>query len=188
MVALCICLLFFFLMIRRPPRSTLFPYTTLFRSRRPARVLVGAAPVGAGDAGARAGDRPVVGDRGRRARRTRRTRRPPARPGVHAGPAGRLLERDAPRPARSGVVADVGRVAPRLARGRALLAGDAARRSLGAFAGVPARLAAAVPARGLPDRARRRGARGGTAARAPVGARGLRRGVRRRRGGVLARD
>src|SRR2546422_6099962 len=33
---------FFFLMIRRPPRSTLFPYTTLFRShvemRRPDRV------------------------------------------------------------------------------------------------------------------------------------------------------
>src|SRR3712207_671086 len=27
-----LCLLFFFLMIRRPPRSTLFPYTTLFRS------------------------------------------------------------------------------------------------------------------------------------------------------------
>src|SRR5256885_14224433 len=26
-------ILFFFLMIRRPPRSTLFPYTTLFRSR-----------------------------------------------------------------------------------------------------------------------------------------------------------
>src|SRR5689334_24845118 len=26
------CSLFFFLMIRRPPRSTLFPYTTLFRS------------------------------------------------------------------------------------------------------------------------------------------------------------
>src|SRR5437899_4548754 len=25
---------FFFLMIRRPPRSTLFPYTTLFRSRQ----------------------------------------------------------------------------------------------------------------------------------------------------------
>src|SRR6185436_21066695 len=39
-------LFFFFLMIRRPPRSTLFPYTTLFRSSerggsapaRPARV------------------------------------------------------------------------------------------------------------------------------------------------------
>ena len=30
---LCVVfLLFFFLMIRRPPRSTLFPYTTLFRS------------------------------------------------------------------------------------------------------------------------------------------------------------
>src|SRR2546427_9577479 len=27
---------FFFLMIRRPPRSTLFPYTTLFRSPLPA--------------------------------------------------------------------------------------------------------------------------------------------------------
>src|SRR5688572_32504419 len=26
------CVLLFFLMIRRPPRSTLFPYTTLFRS------------------------------------------------------------------------------------------------------------------------------------------------------------
>src|SRR5215216_7720829 len=26
---------FFFLMIRRPPRSTLFPYTTLFRARLP---------------------------------------------------------------------------------------------------------------------------------------------------------
>src|SRR2546429_4493671 len=28
-----IILIFFFLMIRRPPRSTLFPYTTLFRSK-----------------------------------------------------------------------------------------------------------------------------------------------------------
>src|SRR6266540_7146101 len=30
---------FFFLMIRRPPRSTLFPYTTLFRSARGAGAL-----------------------------------------------------------------------------------------------------------------------------------------------------
>src|SRR3989442_7706140 len=30
-------LFFFFLMIRRPPRSTLFPYTTLFRSLSSAR-------------------------------------------------------------------------------------------------------------------------------------------------------
>src|ERR1041384_8614024 len=29
------CFFFFFLMIRRPPRSTLFPYTTLFRSGPP---------------------------------------------------------------------------------------------------------------------------------------------------------
>src|SRR3989337_3791841 len=44
---------FFFLMIRRPPRSTLFPYTTLFRSSRrgrglPVACLVG-EPVGAGE-------------------------------------------------------------------------------------------------------------------------------------------
>src|SRR3982751_7019659 len=37
--ALCLLIIhalsfFFFLMIRRPPRSTLFPYTTLFRSHR----------------------------------------------------------------------------------------------------------------------------------------------------------
>src|SRR3989304_7105494 len=31
-VSVLICFSFFFLMIRRPPRSTLFPYTTLFRS------------------------------------------------------------------------------------------------------------------------------------------------------------
>src|SRR3712207_8323248 len=35
--------LFFFLMIRRPPRSTLFPYTTLFRS------VVHGAPLGFDD-------------------------------------------------------------------------------------------------------------------------------------------
>src|SRR5574342_981231 len=32
---------FFFLMIRRPPRSTLFPYTTLFRSRNERSLLGG---------------------------------------------------------------------------------------------------------------------------------------------------
>src|SRR2546430_17454744 len=35
--------IFFFLMIRRPPRSTLFPYTTLFRSPR-GRCRPGIAP------------------------------------------------------------------------------------------------------------------------------------------------
>src|SRR2546430_3043274 len=48
-------LFFFFLMIRRPPRSTLFPYTTLFRSgvrrragahRRARGALSGAAAAG----------------------------------------------------------------------------------------------------------------------------------------------
>src|SRR5438094_8683044 len=42
----CSVFLFFFLMIRRPPRSTLFPYTTLFRSR--ARRLPGRADRGRG--------------------------------------------------------------------------------------------------------------------------------------------
>src|SRR2546429_6762763 len=36
-------LIFFFLMIRRPPRSTLFPYTTLFRSDAQPRRLHGGA-------------------------------------------------------------------------------------------------------------------------------------------------
>src|SRR5438874_13742461 len=36
---------FFFLMIRRPPRSTLFPYTTLFRSLGPANQLEEHAPL-----------------------------------------------------------------------------------------------------------------------------------------------
>src|SRR3712207_8351086 len=50
---------FFFLMIRRPPRSTLFPYTTLFRSQAldvdavplwiDAQHAAGLAPVLAGD-------------------------------------------------------------------------------------------------------------------------------------------
>src|SRR2546430_4019927 len=36
MISSLYILFFFFLMIRRPPRSTLFPYTTLFRSGQPA--------------------------------------------------------------------------------------------------------------------------------------------------------
>src|SRR5256885_17133567 len=35
----------FFLMIRRPPRSTLFPYTTLFRSLQHDRAQAGDGPV-----------------------------------------------------------------------------------------------------------------------------------------------
>src|SRR2546430_11819429 len=47
---------FFFLMIRRPPRSTLFPYTTLFRSLVPAGVY----PVGGGGGGAPGRDSTTV--------------------------------------------------------------------------------------------------------------------------------
>src|SRR5256885_14697434 len=49
---LLIFFFFFFLMIRRPPRSTLFPYTTLFRSLERSsrgRVQCGDAPGGADD-------------------------------------------------------------------------------------------------------------------------------------------
>src|SRR3712207_9439402 len=35
---------FFFLMIRRPPRSTLFPYTTLFRSQQAVERVATRAP------------------------------------------------------------------------------------------------------------------------------------------------
>src|SRR5256885_12337523 len=54
-----IFLIFFFLMIRRPPRSTLFPYTTLFRSPRLGRLC----------------DRPRKRGADRGSRRRRATRR-----------------------------------------------------------------------------------------------------------------
>src|SRR2546421_10125122 len=90
-------LLFFFLMIRRPPRSTLFPYTTLFRSSQlcegrrrrrrhdserrrrradPGRARAGRVeprPAGARDPTGRAPRRGVDGPLGRRIARRRRT-------------------------------------------------------------------------------------------------------------------
>src|SRR5437667_4835584 len=48
---------FFFLMIRRPPRSTLFPYTTLFRSPRRSIALSWLRPRGPSPRGAAAPDR-----------------------------------------------------------------------------------------------------------------------------------
>src|SRR3989454_10819816 len=55
--------LFFFLMIRRPPRSTLFPYTTLFRSQTSADPQAARVPPpGATSAVAVRADRPVVID------------------------------------------------------------------------------------------------------------------------------
>src|SRR3712207_7567448 len=60
---------FFFLMIRRPPRSTLFPYTTLFRSRTE--------------------DPPTSGRRtGGRARSSARGRRPDGRTAACGSPSG----------------------------------------------------------------------------------------------------
>src|SRR5258708_27117642 len=50
-------------MIRRPPRSTLFPYTTLFRSLRlsqPSTRLLGRASRPASAAAAQADDRPAA--------------------------------------------------------------------------------------------------------------------------------
>src|SRR5256885_9559296 len=41
-LSVSLVLFFFFLMIRRPPRSTLFPYTTLFRSHAVAGGEIGA--------------------------------------------------------------------------------------------------------------------------------------------------
>ena len=50
-VAVISIVLFFFLMIRRPPRSTLFPYTTLFRSAGTRRQKAGQHFHGGGLAG-----------------------------------------------------------------------------------------------------------------------------------------
>src|SRR3712207_7418184 len=67
---------FFFLMIRRPPRSTLFPYTTLFRSRA-VRGPAGRVP----DHGPGTGRRPLLpGGRGPRGCPGRRPRRTVPRP------------------------------------------------------------------------------------------------------------
>src|SRR2546427_2822854 len=64
-------------MIRRPPRSTLFPYTTLFRSRDNARPRAGAAaaaPAAEGRAGGRCGGQ-RDGSTVREARRAGRDRK-----------------------------------------------------------------------------------------------------------------
>src|SRR2546428_13726514 len=84
-------------MIRRPPRSTLFPYTTLFRSARPCRArsrLAARARGGDGGRGLRLRDHPGDGHR--------RGSRDPALAG--GGPAGGAPGFDpAPRPATAAV-------------------------------------------------------------------------------------
>src|SRR3712207_7758202 len=73
-------ILFFFLMIRRPPRSTLFPYTTLFRSVQVLGIrgrgrcrtrLLGRGRAAARRAALRAGGRPGASRGGPPARRLR---------------------------------------------------------------------------------------------------------------------
>src|SRR3712207_7439527 len=94
--------IFFFLMIRRPPRSTLFPYTTLFRSVRAEHVhaavplhggphhLLAAPDIG--DVGLQSGDLP--GQRGHLLdRRVERFRAPSD--DQHVGARGREDPRDA---------------------------------------------------------------------------------------------
>src|SRR6476620_12034612 len=57
---MCFVFIFFFIMIRRPPRSTLFPYTTLFRSaprRGAAGIRRGRATSPRGGRGGRGRDR-----------------------------------------------------------------------------------------------------------------------------------
>src|SRR3712207_384098 len=79
-----ICMRRFFLMIRRPPRSTLFPYTTLFRSPSPAGTyrLTPSEPVAGGHGG------PAPAAAGMVAGRARATRLRPRR-GDPGGLAGR---------------------------------------------------------------------------------------------------
>src|SRR2546425_9770300 len=64
--------LFFFLMIRRPPRSTLFPYTTLFRSQ-PASQLPRSPPARFSGFSNRAYDLGHLSERGRQGRGIRRS-------------------------------------------------------------------------------------------------------------------
>src|SRR3712207_8900733 len=53
---------FFFLMIRRPPRSTLFPYTTLFRSLVVVGLVLALGACGAGGVKEEAKARPLPED------------------------------------------------------------------------------------------------------------------------------
>src|SRR5438034_7244402 len=83
----------FFFLIRRPPRSTLFPYTTLFRS---VTVLRGGAP--------RAWSSAVGGRASRRRDRRHLARSQRAQPEARRGTAPRVPVRRRPRPRRSATV------------------------------------------------------------------------------------
>src|SRR5476649_2379580 len=86
---------FFFLMIRRPPRSTLFPYTTLFRSGRPRRRAGRVLRAGGRGAGGRPAKQSLRRtDRLRRPVRCRRPdRRMAGRPAGHRSAGGAAAQR-----------------------------------------------------------------------------------------------
>src|SRR2546428_13007226 len=106
-------LFFFFLMIRRPPRSTLFPYTTLFRSlrrRRPAHTVRRCPDRGPLRGGLRERPDDLPGPR-HRERRPRLDEREPSRRGARAGGDG-AAPSDLPQPgsvAAPGPLAGAGR-------------------------------------------------------------------------------
>src|SRR5215204_6950571 len=83
---ICGFFLFFFVMIRRPPRSTLFPYTTLFRSREcdGRRVVGGRAAVPAAVRLHAGGALRLACPRPRRGRRPSASRAP-LRAGIRRG-------------------------------------------------------------------------------------------------------
>src|SRR6266498_3468874 len=107
------CVVFFFLMIRRPPRSTLFPYTTLFRSRADHEGARGTrsrpGPAGADPQLSRAAARGLQAD-DPPARRAR-ARAPGVPPGREADARGSL--------GQAALRADGGRDRPDEERGRA---------------------------------------------------------------------
>src|SRR6266542_1484676 len=186
-------------MIRRPPRSTLFPYTTLFRSRHPARGrsagLHRARPLGL-CAAAR-----VLRPRARRERREgTRGRRGPG--WIGARDVRTLDRRAGRRPCRGRPSRGTGRAR---GRGRDERLRPCDRRSGGRHGSAPARCGAAHEGGGdrpcrrcpLPQEARRlgggrRGARRDPRARRSRGRAGLRRSARRlrrrRRGSGVAAD
>src|SRR3989441_3127916 len=120
-------------MIRRPPRSTLFPYTTLARPRRPVRVGHRAAASGCRGPGlqlARRSARSPVG--GRLAVRVQGLRRGPGGAPLRRAPDGRLrLRRRAPPDGTGRRVSyrrgpgELGRPAGEQGRGAAARPGDA---------------------------------------------------------------
>src|SRR5436305_4877670 len=67
-------------MIRRPPRSTLFPYTTLFRSDQPVHLVAPGKPLGERDGERGFGFRGVVGAKRRTSRSEEHTSELQSRP------------------------------------------------------------------------------------------------------------